>query len=267
MENLIKALLKAKQEFKPVQKTATNPFFHSKYAPLASLIEATQEALSKNGLVVIQTSVFLEGKQCLQTALCHESGEKLESATELISMTDSRGTNNLQQQGAARTYLRRYEYEAILGLAAEDDDDGNGQKETTKPKKQPEGQKAGTQEGRKQSDAEIAFWKFTTRLGGDKVAHEIIKHVTEKDSAKDVTVEEFTTMNQSLVKIVNSIQQATSKLGSPITFENLVQFIRGQEPAWSWFHATTQLKENETNPKFASQVVDWLAEHSTDSMI
>jgi hypothetical protein len=44
------ALAKAQGEFGTVDKGATNPFFNSKYADLASILKAVTPILSKNGL-------------------------------------------------------------------------------------------------------------------------------------------------------------------------------------------------------------------------
>jgi hypothetical protein len=47
------------------------------------------------------------------------------------------GTNNLQNLGGGLTYLRRYAISAILGIAADEDNDGEGstlEKKTSTPK-------------------------------------------------------------------------------------------------------------------------------------
>ncbi len=119
MQELIKALIKAKSEFKPIRKDRTNPDFKRKYATLDSVLEAVTPALNKYGLAVIQTTAIIEGKPCLQTHLYHESGESISSPYPLPEISDP------QKLGAAITYARRYALCAILSVTAEDDDDGN----------------------------------------------------------------------------------------------------------------------------------------------
>jgi len=116
MKNLIPALIKAQSEFIPIKKDKVNPFFHSKYADLESVIECTKKALSDNGLVVIQTFGISENKTTLWTYLYHTSGEFLSGVQYLDVASDP------QKIASASTYARRYGYLAILGIAAEDDD-------------------------------------------------------------------------------------------------------------------------------------------------
>lgn len=114
---LTKALSVAHQSFKPVLKDASNPFFKSKYADLAGVIESTSDALSKNGLVIIQSPRLKENRVSVTTLLAHSSGEWISDELELpLSKFDAQGA------GSAITYARRYAYQAIVGVAAEDDD-------------------------------------------------------------------------------------------------------------------------------------------------
>lgn len=117
------ALRLAQGQFKPIIKTAENPFYKSKYAPLDSVIDATMPALHKNGLTVSQ---MMDGDN-LVTVLIHTSGEYIGGLMPLHAKN-----NDPQGQGSAITYARRYALAAILGVASEDDDDGN--QATHKPK-------------------------------------------------------------------------------------------------------------------------------------
>lgn len=114
---LAKALAAARKDYKPVLKGTTNPFFNKKYADLAEVIEATSDALSKNGLVVIQSPRLGLNRIAVTTLLAHSSGQWLRDDLELpLSKFDAQGA------GSAITYARRYAYQAIVGVAAEDDD-------------------------------------------------------------------------------------------------------------------------------------------------
>ena len=127
IKELCTALIVAKAEFNPIKKTALNPFFKSKYATLEMVIEATDPALCKNGLSIIQ----LVNGENLETVLIHTSGEWIASETALKAVKQ-----DPQAQGSAITYARRYALSAILGVASEEDDDGNAGTKPTPPPKQ-----------------------------------------------------------------------------------------------------------------------------------
>jgi len=103
------------REVKVVTKTGQTYTF--KYAPLDTIIELVRPPLSANGLAIAQ---LLDGED-LVTLLLHESGAVLEGR---VTLPRNPG-DNVQQLGSAITYLRRYALQAILGIASEEDDDGN----------------------------------------------------------------------------------------------------------------------------------------------
>ncbi|AUB44750.1 Essential recombination function protein (plasmid) [Nostoc flagelliforme CCNUN1] len=117
MQELIKALIKAKAEFNPIQKDGTNPHYKRKYATLDAVLDAVTPTLGKHGLVIIQTTEIFEGKTVLRTHIFHESGESIASTYPLPEISDS------QKLGAALTYARRYAVCAILSVTADEDDD------------------------------------------------------------------------------------------------------------------------------------------------
>lgn len=118
---LAKALKLFQSEVGNVAKDSTNPFFKSKYASLENIISTAKPVLAKHGLSYMQ---FPDGDG-LTTVLMHESGEWA-SATANLHLKDQ----TPQGQGSAITYMRRYALSSILGIATEDDDDGN---EASKP--------------------------------------------------------------------------------------------------------------------------------------
>lgn len=123
---LAEALSKAQGEFGHVKKDSLNPFFKSKYADLASILEAVRPALAKHGLSHVQLAgANAEGDAVVSTYLLHSSGEFISGELSLpVTKADAQGF------GSALTYARRYGLQAILGVAAEDDDDGNGAVDT-----------------------------------------------------------------------------------------------------------------------------------------
>ena len=57
VEELIKALIKVQKEMEILPKDKINPYFHSKYADLATVWEACRKILPKYGLAVVQTTI------------------------------------------------------------------------------------------------------------------------------------------------------------------------------------------------------------------
>lgn len=119
MKNIATALLQAQKEMSGVKKDANNPFFKSKYATLEAVIEASKDALNKNGIIALQPHGKDEFGFFVKTVLIHsESGESLESRTDVICAKQ----NDPQALGSAITYARRYGLQSFLLLPAEDDD-------------------------------------------------------------------------------------------------------------------------------------------------
>jgi hypothetical protein len=114
------ALVDAIGELSNVAKTAANPYFKSKYAPLDAIIDATRPILVKHGLAISQTPLFLEGAAGVETTIIHRAGHST-TTTLLLPLKDQ----SPQGVGGAITYARRYALAAVLGIASEDDDDGN----------------------------------------------------------------------------------------------------------------------------------------------
>jgi len=128
---LVLALAKAQLNFKAVLKQNENEAFArgtgptrkvSKYADLATYIDATQEALAKEELVVLQwPDVTPEAKSMtLVSILAHSSGEWMRGRLTLPAT--GRDGFTAQSCGSSITYARRYSYAAITGCASEDDD-------------------------------------------------------------------------------------------------------------------------------------------------
>lgn len=120
IKNLVTALNKAQGQFDHAKKESVNGHFRSKYADLASVIDAAKKPLADNGLAVIQTTDFDEViGTYLVTTLAHTSGEWISGRYPLNPIK-----NDPQAMGSSVTYARRYCFSAITGIAA-DDDDGN----------------------------------------------------------------------------------------------------------------------------------------------
>lgn len=122
-ESIIKlsaALSKFQTEVKNPPNSTVNPFFKSKYAPLDVVINTAKELLGKYGISYIQMPGGNgESVSCITILMCE--GEWIESDV-LVLKADK---VTAQGAGSAITYARRYQLSAMLGLAGEEDDDGN----------------------------------------------------------------------------------------------------------------------------------------------
>jgi ERF superfamily len=120
MHNILKALILAKQEFKHIPKNSYNPYHKSKYANLDAVLGAISEALNKYDLCLLQPTEVRAEQTILKTVIYHvESGEQI--ACELLLPQNA----DPQKTGSAITYYRRYALCSLLGIIADEDDDGN----------------------------------------------------------------------------------------------------------------------------------------------
>jgi hypothetical protein len=118
---LTEALIKAQGKFEKAVKDHKNDHFGSRYADLASVLNACRDALNEEGLAVVQTVERLpEGGCFLRSTLLHTSGEQISSEYPVCPVKP-----DPQALGSAVTYARRYSLMALVGIAPEDDDDGN----------------------------------------------------------------------------------------------------------------------------------------------
>lgn len=126
IDELAKALCKAQSKLKHAVKDSTNPHFKSKYADLASVINACKDELTANGLSVAQGLSSADGTSLTcTTMLLHTSGQWLSS-----DLTLRPTKQDAQGIGSCATYARRYSLAAMVGIAQDDDD---GQAAVQKP--------------------------------------------------------------------------------------------------------------------------------------
>lgn len=127
MAALYAALAAAQGEFLPIEKNReveitmkTGGRYKFRYADLQEVLAKTRPALAKNGLALVQ----LVQPGVLVCQLMHANGGLLVSEVPLASARD---LGDPKAFGAAITYLRRYMVTAMLGVAADDDLDEDGQ--------------------------------------------------------------------------------------------------------------------------------------------
>ena len=116
---LAAALAKAQGAMKGAVKDSANPFFKSKYADLASVVEAIRAAFSANGLSYIQTVEPSDKDEVrVETTLLHASGEWISCGVLALPVSK----HDAQGYGSALTYARRYSLSAAVSIAPEEDD-------------------------------------------------------------------------------------------------------------------------------------------------
>lgn len=130
-----KSILKAAIcEFKKkgisIKKETSNPFFKSKYADLATILDAIEVDAASCGLVIISTIARGENGMELITNLEHKDSDEVRTSVFPIF------GGKPQEIGSSVTYARRYNIQTLLNLAAEDDD-GNAANEAAPIKSVP----------------------------------------------------------------------------------------------------------------------------------
>lgn len=228
MGELYTALSKAQGEFPDLPKTKTakikgfskktnKPYEMTyRYATLSDIRKGVQSSLSKYGLSIVQ--VIQDEK--LVTMLCHSAGAMLKSEM----FIDLKQTP--QSLGSNLTYYRRYALSAILGVAADEDDDGQ-MAQTSKPTYQPKpqtppqskeaqdesimdtireikGESPGTKEWVLIKKKEVMKLSEMRKWPIESVLR-LIKKETGKDSLDDATPEQFNT-------ICNFIEQNSAEV-------------------------------------------------------
>jgi hypothetical protein len=146
-DTLAMALAKAQLQFIQPKKNKTVNYkdrtgrqIKYAYADLADVIEAVKKPLAENNLAYFQ--LLKEGSEnnwLLETTVMHWSGNAISSVYNLPNPANIRA----QEFGSALTYARRYSLSAILGIASEEDEDGQiaqNLKPTPPPKKKPKPQ-------------------------------------------------------------------------------------------------------------------------------
>jgi hypothetical protein len=119
ISELAAALVAFQGEMGAVPKGSVNPFFKSRYADLADVKREASPVAWKHGLAVTQFPTTVDGEPGLLSTLVHSSGQWKEESAKLLAKPDPQG------QGSGLTYMKRYAYCAILGIVADEDDDGN----------------------------------------------------------------------------------------------------------------------------------------------
>jgi len=131
IDQLAPDLVAAQRSLRAVAKTATNPHFKSAYVPLEEVMAAAKEALHARGIAILQSTEDEDAAGFnLVTTLLHTSGQWISGR---VRMPLDKATP--QAAGSAITYGRRYGLSALLGIVADEDDDGHAASHPRKARK------------------------------------------------------------------------------------------------------------------------------------
>lgn len=122
MKAIYKALADFQQEVPVIHKDTSG--FNYSYADLPAIFSTINPLLKKHGLGFYQAV----NKGELKTVVFHvESGETLESNTDIPQGVQLNKMNEFQVLGSGITYLRRYALSSLLGLVTDKDTDASGE--------------------------------------------------------------------------------------------------------------------------------------------
>jgi hypothetical protein len=147
LPNLAAALAKVQAELPKVERDRTvevkqknGETYSYSYVTLANLSDAILPLLARHGLAfAAMPGAGADGKMCVRYHLMHESGEALTGEFPVS------GDGGIQMIGGRITYARRYCLAAIVGVAADEDDEsrlsddgarGTAQRAAPRPRQQ-----------------------------------------------------------------------------------------------------------------------------------
>lgn len=126
MATIHEKILEVQKDLPDVVKDSKNPHFKNTYVSLSALMSVVLPALQAKGLLLTQTPGYILAapappEPALITQITDpESGDSIGGAMPLMLEK-----HNPQGLGSAITYARRYALMSILGIVADEDDDGN----------------------------------------------------------------------------------------------------------------------------------------------
>ena len=131
MKNIFKSLSTFQKECPVIHKGTTG--YGYSYADLPAIFEVINPLLEKHGLGFTQPICGTKVK----TILFHvETGETIESETDIPQGVSLAKMNEFQVLGSAITYIRRYALSSMLGVITDKDTDASGEQTSKQPKKE-----------------------------------------------------------------------------------------------------------------------------------
>ena len=185
------ALAAFQAEVKDPARDGQNPHFRSKYVQIDGLLAAVRPMLAKHGLSIVQ-SIGGDGQNIsVTTEIMHTSGEWIRTDALVMKAVKQ----DPQGAGSCATYGRRYGLSAALGVAWDDDDDGNEASTPTKKAKAPA-----------KADAlkKIAEQAKKQGVSSDDMK-EIMKRQYNKTASKDLTDAEVADLSENFIQYAKEL--------------------------------------------------------------
>lgn len=189
--------------------------FH--YADLDSILRAVRPLMAEQGLSFTQIPQVQDGKVGVITIIMHCSGQFIESDPFLIPTQQQ----NAQGYGSCITYAKRYSLSALLGISADEDDDGNyGSCRDNKPESYgrnaknmnlPQGVSRGAQNNEWLTNMKNRLAKKCEDAQMDKKFVAICMEVKFKKRAKEFTLDDYTTFVNNFDGYIAEVQEEAIK--------------------------------------------------------
>ena len=191
IKEIAAALAAFQAEVKDPARDGQNPHFRSKYVQIDGLLAAVRPMLAKHGLSIVQ-SIGGDGQNIsVTTEIMHTSGEWIRTDALVMKAVKQ----DPQGAGSCATYGRRYGLSAALGVAWDDDDDGNEALTPTKKSKAPT-----------KADAlkKIAEQAKKQGVSSDDMK-EIMKRQYNKTASKDLTDAEVADLSENFIQYAKEL--------------------------------------------------------------
>lgn len=120
IDQIATAMTKVQAALKPATFDSVNPHFKNRYASLGAIVEACLPLLAKNDIAVFQSTTPGGNEPLVVTMLVHKSGQWIKGYYPIWVTAPTP-----QSLGSGTTYAKRYALAAIVGVVADEDDDGN----------------------------------------------------------------------------------------------------------------------------------------------
>lgn len=178
IDKIAPALVSAQQALRAVAKTATNPHFKSAYVPLEEVMAAAKDALHGQSIAILQGTEDEDAAGFnLVTTLLHSSGQWISGR---VRMPLDKATP--QAAGSAITYGRRYGLSALLGIVADEDDDGHAASQPRKARKAENGKPKKTLKERTEDEL-VHLREWAEREGKDDLVERIDQELETRREA------------------------------------------------------------------------------------
>jgi hypothetical protein len=208
---IAEALAAFQAEVKDPARDKDNPYFKSKYVAIDGLLAAVRPILAKHGLSVIQSTGGNGQDISVTTEILHTSGEWIRTDALVLKAVKA----DPQGAGSAVTYGRRYSLSAALGVAWDDDDDGNAASTPPKAEKKA-APKAKTKEAPKaprKVDSLLAIAAAAKEIGvtNDDIK-EVMRRHYNKETSSELTDAQAAEMEKNFVGWVAEVKDDDNAL-------------------------------------------------------